>query len=150
LERALLTSGTAGEAMASGLPQTSETTRHVFSNFAEKMDPALQVHDPKASYSEVPAKIRARLNSDKDHDVLIRMEVLARKTRMLLPDITGQELADYLALAENCDDFDRWLRFRRDAPVSGRSYTAIAWIIGTFAIIALLATGLIAAIAVSV
>ena len=114
--------------MANGLLQTSETTRYVFRNLCRKDGPALQVHDPKPNYSKVSKKkIRARLNSDKDHDVLVRMEVLAHKKRMLLLDITDRELADYLALAENCDDFDRWLRFRRDAPVSGRSYTAIAW-----------------------
>jgi hypothetical protein len=118
--------------------------------FADKMNFALQVDGPKPIYSEVPAKIRAELNCDADHDVLVRMEDLAHKKRMLWPDVTDQELADYLALAENCDDFDRWLKFRRGAPVSRRSYATIAWLLGTFAIIALLATGLIAAIAVSV
>jgi hypothetical protein len=116
--------------------------------FVEEMNFALQVDGSKPIYSEVPAKIRAELDFDADHEVLVRMD-LAHKKRMLRPNVTDQELADYLALVENCDDFDRWLKFRRGAPVS-RSYATIAWLVGTFAIIALLTTGLMTAIAVSV
>ena len=56
----------------------------------------------------VPAAIRAELNADTDRDVLIRMRHLARKKRMRKPEITDEEMADYLALAENCANFEHW------------------------------------------
>jgi hypothetical protein len=105
--------------------------------------------DLSSRYEEIPAAIRAELNADSDRDVLIRMRHLARKKRIRQPDITDEEMADYLALAENCQNFQQWLKFRRGAmpPASGR---AVAWILGTLAIVGLLTTGLITAIAVSV
>jgi hypothetical protein len=118
--------------------------------FAEKLDSTRQVDNPKSLYGAVPAKIRAELNPDTDHDSLVRMEHLARRKRMLRPNVTDEELADYLALAANCDNFDQWLKLRRGVAVSGLSRGTIAWVLGTLAIVALLATGLIAAIAVSV
>lgn len=118
--------------------------------FAKKIIVAGQVDDPKPPYGEVPTKIRAELNAYTDRDVLVRMEDLARRRRMLRPDVTDEELADYLALAENCDNFEQWLKFRRGAAVSGRSRGTIVWVLGTLAIVALLATGLLTAIALSV
>jgi hypothetical protein len=98
----------------------------------------------------VPAAIRAELNADTDRDVLIRMRHLARKKRMGQPEITDEEMADYLALAENCANFEHWLKFRRGATERRASRGTFTWLLSTLAIIGLLATGLIAAIAVSV
>jgi hypothetical protein len=98
----------------------------------------------------VPAAIQAELNADTDRDILIRMRHLARKKRMRQPDITDEEMADYLALAENCANFDHWLKFRRGATEHRASRGTFTWLLSTLAIIGLLATGLIAAIAVSV
>ncbi len=98
----------------------------------------------------VPAAIRAELNADTDRDVLIRMRHLARKKRMRQPEITDEEMADCLALAENCANFEHWLKCRRGATEARASRGTLTWLIGTVAIIGLLATGLIAAIAVSV
>jgi hypothetical protein len=98
----------------------------------------------------VPAAIRAELNADTDRDILIRMRHLARKKRMRHPEITDEEMADYLALAENCANFEHWLKFRRSATEHRASRGTFTWLLSTVAIIGLLATGLIAAIAVSV
>lgn len=108
------------------------------------------VAELKPSYDEIPAAIRVELNADSDRDVLVRMRHLARKKRMRQPDISDEQMADYLALAENCENFEQWLKFRRGAvePVASRG--AIAWVLGTLAIIGVLTVGLIAAIAVSV
>jgi hypothetical protein len=109
------------------------------------------VADPKPrSYDEIPAVIRAELNADSDRDIMVRMQHLARKKRMQQPDITEEEMTDYLALAENCENFEQWLRFRRGAAESGPSGRAIAWVLGTLAIVGVLTAGLIAAIAISV
>jgi hypothetical protein len=100
------------------------------------------VADPKPrSNDEIPAVIRAELNADSDRDIMVRMQQ---------PDITEEEMADYLALAENCENFEQWLRFRRGAAESGPSGRAIAWVLGTLAIVGVLTAGLIAAIAISV
>jgi hypothetical protein len=98
----------------------------------------------------VPAAIRAELNADTDRDILIRMRHLARKKRMRRPEITDEEMADYLALAENCPNFEHWLKVRRSATEHRASRGIFIWLLSTVAIIGLLATGLIAAIAVSV
>ena len=102
------------------------------------------------AYDEIPAVIRAELNTDRDRDLLVRMRHLARKKRMRQPDITDEQMADYLALAENCENFDQWLKFRRGAVISAPSRGAVAWVLGTLAIIGVLTAGLIAAIAISV
>lgn len=104
----------------------------------------------KSRYDEIPAVIRAELNADSDRDVLVRMRYLARKKRMAQPDISDEQLADYLALAENCENFHQWLKFRRGAAGTGPSRGALAWMLGTLAIVGVLTAGLIAAIAISV
>ena len=101
-------------------------------------------------YEEIPAAIRAELNADSDLDVLIRMRHLARKKRIRQPDITDEEMADYLALAENCQNFQQWLKVRRGLTQPVATRRAVAWILGTLAIVGLLTTGLITAIAASV
>lgn len=106
--------------------------------------------DVKSRYEEIPAVIRAELNADSDRDVLVRMRHLARKKRIAQPDITDEQMADYLALAENCENFEQWLKFRRGAAEARPSRGAVAWVLGTLAIVGVLTAGLIAAIAVSV
>ncbi|HKD70349.1 MAG TPA: hypothetical protein VKB84_26155 [Candidatus Binataceae bacterium] len=98
---------------------------------------------------ELPAVIRAELNADKDQDLLARMRYLTRKKRMLRPDITDEEMADYLALAENFQNVEQWLSARRgtlETPVRASA----AWIAATAVIIGLLSAMLIAAIAIAV
>lgn len=102
------------------------------------------------SYDDIPGLIRAELNADSDREVMVRMQHLARKKRMSRPDITDEEMADYLALAENCENFEQWLKFRRGAMEPGPSRSVIAWVLGTLAIVAVLTAGLIATIAISV
>jgi len=119
--------------------------------FAEKLtlaDPVVAVKS--RSYPAVPAVILSELNADRDRDVLARMEHLAAKKRMRQPDITEAEMADYLALAENCQNLEQWLNFRRTAAQPATRRGVVAWALGTMAIVALLTAGLIAAIAVSV
>ena len=106
--------------------------------------------DQEPLYEEVPAAIRAELNADSDRDVLVRMSHLARKKRMRQPEISDEEMADYLALAENCTNFDQWMKFRQATGEPRPSRSLIAWALGTLAIVAILTTGLIAAIAISV
>ena len=106
--------------------------------------------DQEALYDEIPAAIRAELNADSDRDVLVRMRHLARKKRMRQLHITDEAMADYLALAENCENFQQWLKFKHAAGEPGASRSLIAWAIGTLAIVGLLTTGLITAIAISV
>jgi hypothetical protein len=118
---------------------------------AEKAKNAGQGAEVKPGpYSDIPALMRAELNADSDRDVLIRMQHLARKKLALRPDITPEELADYLALAENCENFEQWLKLRRGVENIRPSRSTVAWVLGTLAIVALLTTGLIAAIAVTV
>jgi hypothetical protein len=104
----------------------------------------------ESRYDEIPAAIRAELNADSDRDVLVRMRHLARKKRMRQPNITDEEMADYLALAENCENFEQWLKARRGTLEPSPSRASVAWVLGTLAIVGLLTTGLITAIAVSV
>jgi hypothetical protein len=111
---------------------------------------ALETIVRRCKWSLVPAAIRAELNADSDRDVLIRMRHLAGRKRMRQPEITDEEMADYLALAENCVNFEHWLKFRRDTTEHRASRATFTWLLSTIAIIGLLATGLIAAIAVSV
>jgi len=101
-------------------------------------------------YDAIPAMVRAELNADTDRDVLVRMQHLARRKLIRQPDITDEEMADYLALAENCENFEQWLNFRRGKAELGPARGAVAWALGTLAIVAVLTAGLIAAIAISV
>lgn len=98
----------------------------------------------------VPAVVRVELNADTDRDVLIRMCHLAHKKRKRHPEITDEEMADYLALAENCPNFEHWLKLRRAATRPRASSGTLLWLVGILAIIGLLSTGLIASIAVLV
>jgi hypothetical protein len=104
--------------------------------------------EPRIS-DDIPAVIQSELNREMDRDTMERMRYLARKKRMLRPDITDDEMADYLALAENFQNFEDWISARRSTtqasvyPVNG-FLAVIAVIFG------LLTAMLIAAIAISV
>jgi hypothetical protein len=98
---------------------------------------------------EIPAVIRAELNADLDRDLLARMRYLARKRRMRRPEISDEEMADYLALAENFQNFEQWLSARRgtlETPLR----TSPAWMAATGVIFGFLAVMLVVAIAIAV
>jgi hypothetical protein len=100
-------------------------------------------------FDELPAAIRAELNADTDRDVLTRMRHLARKKRIQEPEITDEEMADYLALAEDFTNFEQWLRAHRsrvDAPVR----TNAAWLAAIVTILGLLTMTLVLGIAITV
>jgi hypothetical protein len=84
---------------------------------------------------DVPAVIRKELDDDSERDTLVRMRYLARKKRMLHPGITDDEMADYLALAESFENFQRWIAARRSTsqtsvrPING-FLAATALIVG--------------------
>src|SRR5260370_29710125 len=94
--------------------------------------------DVESRYDEIPAAIRAELNADSDRDVLVRMRHLARKKRMRQPNITDEEMADYLALAENCENFEQWLKARRGTLEQRPSCASIACVVGTRPVVGLL------------
>jgi hypothetical protein len=104
---------------------------------------------PNGPHDEIPAVIRTELNAYSDRDMMVRMRHLARKKRMRQPDITDEEMADYLALAEGFQNFAQWVSARRlklQTPIRTTAgwATAIAFILG------LLTAMLIAAIAITV
>jgi hypothetical protein len=101
------------------------------------------------TYPDIPALIRDELNADSDRDVLVRMQHLARKKRMRQPQITDEEMADYLALAENRKNFKDWLNKRHNPPLSDASRGALAWFVGVLTLVGLLTASLVAAIAIS-
>jgi len=98
---------------------------------------------------EIPAVIRAELNADIDRDVLARMRDLARRKRILRPATTDEEMADYLALAENFQNFAQWQKARRRESESSPTASA-AWIVATVAIVGLLTAMLAVGIAIAV
>ena len=100
-------------------------------------------------YDEIPAFIWTELNAYSDRDLIIRMRHLARKKRMRRPDITDEEMADYLALAENFQNFAHWMSARRSelqTPV--RALAGWATVLAIAA--GLLTATLIASIAITV
>jgi hypothetical protein len=98
---------------------------------------------------EIPALIRQELNADRDHDLLVRMRDLARKKKIRRPDITDEEMADYLALAENYQNFAQWLSARAGA-LQKPPRSRVAWIAITAVTVGFLATMLMVAIAIAV
>jgi hypothetical protein len=104
--------------------------------------------EPKIN-DELPAIIQTELNRDMDRDTTIRMRYLARKKRMSRPDIIDDEMADYLALAENFQNFEHWISARRSTPqASGRPVNGLLAVTGL--IFGLLTAMLIVAIAITV
>ena len=104
---------------------------------------------PNGPHDGIPAVIRTELNAYSDRDMMVRMRHLARKKRMRQPDITDEEMADYLALAEGFQNFAQWMSARRSklqTPVRANTWwaTAIAIILG------LLTAMFMAAIAITV
>jgi hypothetical protein len=98
---------------------------------------------------EIPSVILAELNADMDRDMLARMRDLARKKRLRRPEITDEEMADYLALAENFQNLKQWMSARRSTVQSPVRATR-GWVTAATIILGLLTTMLIAAIAITV
>jgi hypothetical protein len=104
---------------------------------------------PNGPHDEIPAVIRTELNAYWDRDMMVRMRHLARKKRMRQPDITDEELADYLALAEGSQNFAQWVSARRlklQTPI----LTTAGWAMTIAFIMGLLTAMLIAAITITV
>jgi hypothetical protein len=114
--------------------------------FAKRLTRARRVDRPKPRRGEVSKKVDAELDGGARGNLVVQMDVTRRK-RMLTPD--APLLADYLVLADKRDDIDRCLESWRRA-ASARSAGNTIRIPGTLAIVAVLAMGLITAIAVSV
>ena len=113
------------------------------SNFAAGTPYSAYVSD------EIPEVIRTELNAEMDRDLLARMRYLARKKRIARPDITDDEMADYLALAENFENFAQWISARRltlQSPVRANA----GWMTATMIIVGLLTAMLIVAIGITV
>jgi hypothetical protein len=100
-------------------------------------------------YDAIPAVMRTELNADMDRDMLARMRDLARKKRMRRPDISDDEMADYLALAENFQNLAQWMSARRST-LQSPFRASVGWVTATAIILGLLTTMLIAAIAITV
>jgi hypothetical protein len=80
---------------------------------SETLNSAVRRENAPQIYDEIPAAIRAELHVDTDQDTIVRMRHLALKKRMSRPNITDDEMADYLALAENFQNFEHWIGARR-------------------------------------
>jgi hypothetical protein len=117
--------------------------------FSESSNFAGPAPDGPSMFDEIPALVRADLNADIDRDVLARMRHLARQRRTLRPDITDEEMADYLALAENFPNFARWLGARRGT-LESPLRASPPWIVVTLAIVGFLTAMLIVGIAITV
>jgi hypothetical protein len=118
--------------------------------FAEKSFTGTPATESRShSYGDIPEIVRAELNADTDREVVARMRHLARKKRMRQPNITDEEMADYLALAENRKNFKEWLKLRQGEAAPVASSGALTWLVGVLAVVGLLTAGLITAIAVS-
>ena len=98
---------------------------------------------------EIPALIRTELNADTDCEVLERMRYLAHRKRILQPFITDEEMADYLALAENHPNVGQWLSARRGT-IQSPLRASILWVVATLAVVGMLTAMLIAGIALAV
>jgi hypothetical protein len=98
---------------------------------------------------EIPAAIRTELNAYMDRDIIVRMRYLARKKRMLGPDITDDEMADYLALAEGFQNFPQWMSTRR-SKLQTPLRAATGWATAIAIILGLLTAMLMVAIAITV
>jgi hypothetical protein len=116
---------------------------------SESSDLAAGAPERARAYDQIPEIIRIELNADADRDMLVRMRDLAGRKRMLRPDITDDEMADYLALAENFPNFEQWISARRTAP-QGPVRARTAWVTATAVILGLLTVMLIMAIAITV
>jgi hypothetical protein len=112
-------------------------------------DSAGPVLERRPLSDEIPAVIRAELNADVDRDMLARMRDLARKRRMLQPDIAEEEMADYLALAENFENSTQWISARRGT-LKRPLRTTVAWVVAISATLGFLTAMLIVGIAIAV
>jgi hypothetical protein len=116
---------------------------------SKTLNSAVRMENTPQVYEEIPAPIRAELNAYTDHDTIVRMRHLALKKRISRPDITDDEMADYLALAENFQNFEHWKSVRRLTPESSvRAVTR--WLTAAIIIFGLLTAILIVSIAIAV
>lgn len=102
---------------------------------------------------EIPALIRNELNAYSDREMIVRMRHLARKKRMRQPDLTDEEMADYLALAEGFQNFAQWTSARRsELQTSFQTWVraSAGWPAAIAVILGLLTATLIAGIAISI
>jgi hypothetical protein len=111
-------------------------------------NPDFAAGTPDRLYDEIPEVFRTELNAELDRDVLVRMRDLARRKRTLRPDISDDEMADYLALAENFPNFAQWVRARRLSQSPARA--TASWVAATAIILGVLTAMLIMAIAITV
>lgn len=98
---------------------------------------------------DIPAVIQIELDGDMDRDTIVRMRYLARKKRLSRPDITDDEMADYLALAENSRNFEQWISTRRSQPKAAVR-PIYKFLAVTAVILGLLTAMLVMAIAITV
>jgi len=98
---------------------------------------------------EIPPVIRTQLNADMDRELIVRMQDLARKRRRLQPDITDDEMADYLALAENFQNVAHW-GTARHSTFQGSIRAGTGWAMAIAIVLGVLTAVLIAAIAITV
>jgi hypothetical protein len=116
---------------------------------SETLNSAVRKENAPQIYDEIPAAIRAELDVDADQDMIVRMRHLALKKRMSRPHITDDEMADYLALAENFRNFEHWISARRQTrrnPVRAGTW----WLTVATIIFGLLTAILILSIAITV
>ena len=97
---------------------------------------------PNGPHNEIPAVIRTELNAYSDRDMMVRMRHLARKKRMRQPDITDEEMADYLALAEHFENSTQWISARRGTLKRPLGIT-VAWVVAISATLGFLTAMLI-------
>ena len=116
---------------------------------AESSNCSRPTPDGQAVPDEIPAIIRAELNTDIDRDLLTRMRHLARNKRLRQPVVTEEEMEDYLALAENFENYAQWVSARRGT-LKRPSRTTVAWVVATSAILGFLTAMLIVGIAIAV
>ncbi len=133
-----------------GLLNSQSLRRRQFMEYAMLMiNSSFAVSTPNGLMGdEIPTPIRQELNADRDHDLLVRMRDLARKKRMRQPHITDEEMADYLALAENYQNFAQWLSARAGA-LQKPPRSSVAWIAVTVVTVGFLTAMLIVAIAIA-
>src|SRR5262249_49475287 len=103
---------------------------------------------PREISEEIPAIIRNELNADRDRDLIVRMRDLARKKRMRQPEVTDEEMPEYLALPENFSNFAQCKNGRRGNLANPRP--TLIWIALTAVTVGLLTAMLIVAIAIAV
>ena len=97
---------------------------------------------------EIPVAIPPKLIADIDGDLLPTRCDPPRKRMTLQPDITDEEMAEYLASAKN-ENCEQWLSAHRDTLENPVRIIAV-WMLATLALLGFLTVMLIVGIAISV